>query len=128
MHHAVNCISSTQIQVGMYMSVNMLYQTVQILVIFFYSFVQQITQIVVAKLKFPFSFTLGMKRLISHVRLLFNIQHVYNIKHLFSNTFQSARYNMIIHVKVFLVLQFNTLIQLITQKVADKLKFLLRSR
>ena len=41
-----------------------------------------------------------MKRLISHVRLLFNIQLV----HLFSNTFETARYNMIIHVIVFLVL------------------------
>ena len=35
------------------MSVNMLYQTVQILVTFFYSLVQQITQkVVVVKLKF----------------------------------------------------------------------------
>ena len=34
-----------------------------------------------------------MKRLISHVRLLFNIQLV----HLFSNTFETARYNMIFH-------------------------------
>ena len=41
-----------------------------------------------------------MKRLISHVRLLFNIQLV----HLFSNTFEIARYNMIIHVIVFLLL------------------------
>ena len=41
-----------------------------------------------------------MKRLISHVRLLFNIRLV----HLFSNTFESARYNMIIHVIVFLVI------------------------
>ena len=40
-----------------------------------------------------------MKRLISHVRLLFNIQLV----HLFSNTFETARYNIIIHVLVFLV-------------------------
>ena len=40
-----------------------------------------------------------MKRLISHVRLLFNIQLV----HLFSNTFETARYNMNIHVIVFLV-------------------------
>ena len=45
----------TQIQGGMYMSVNMLYQTVQILVTFFYSLVQQITQkVVVVKLKFLF--------------------------------------------------------------------------
>ena len=37
------------------MSVNMLYQTVQILVTFFYSLVQQITQkVVVVKLKFLF--------------------------------------------------------------------------
>ena len=44
----------TQIQGGMYMSMNMLYQTVQSLNIF-YSLVQQITQKVVAvKLKFPF--------------------------------------------------------------------------
>ena len=41
-----------------------------------------------------------MKRLISHVRLLFNIRLV----HLFSNTYETARYNMIIHVIVFLVL------------------------
>ena len=41
-----------------------------------------------------------MKRLISHVRLLFNI----HIVHLFSNTFETARYNMIIHVIVFLVI------------------------
>ena len=40
-----------------------------------------------------------MKRLISHVRLLFIIQLV----HLFSNTFETARYNMIIHVIDFLV-------------------------
>ena len=40
-----------------------------------------------------------MKRLISHVRLLWNIQFV----HLFSNTFETARYNMIIHVILFLV-------------------------
>ena len=40
-----------------------------------------------------------MKRLISHVRLLFDIQLV----HLFSNIFETARYNMIIHVIVFLV-------------------------
>ena len=40
-----------------------------------------------------------MKRLISPVSLLFNIQLV----HLFSNTFETARYNMIIHVIVFLV-------------------------
>ena len=40
-----------------------------------------------------------MKRLISHVRLFFNIQPV----HAFSNTFETARYNMIIHVIVFLV-------------------------
>ena len=88
----------------MYMSVNMLYQTVQILVTFFYSLVQQITQkVVVVKLKFLFfSFTLGIKRLISHVRLSNNIQLV----HLFSNTFETARYNMIIHVIVFLVLSF----------------------
>ena len=39
-----------------------------------------------------------MKRLISHVKLLFNIQPV----HLFSNTFETARYNMTIHVIVFL--------------------------
>ena len=43
-----------------------------------------------------------MKRLISHVRLLFNIQLV----HLFSNTFETARYNMIIHVIVFLVYRY----------------------
>ena len=41
-----------------------------------------------------------MKDLISHVRLLFNIQLVY----LFSNNFETARYNMIIHVIVFLVI------------------------
>ena len=41
-----------------------------------------------------------MKRLISHVRPLFNIQLV----HLFSDTFETARYNMIIHVIFFLVL------------------------
>ena len=59
------------------MSVNMLYKTVQILVTFFYSLVQQITQKVVAiNIEIPFSFTLGMKRLISHVGLLFNIQLV----------------------------------------------------
>ena len=40
-----------------------------------------------------------MKRLISHVRLLFNIQLV----HLFHKTFETARYNMIIHVIVFLL-------------------------
>ena len=40
-----------------------------------------------------------MKRFISHVRPLFNIQLV----HLFSNAFESARYNMIIRVIVFLV-------------------------
>ena len=45
-----------------------------------------------------------MKRLISHVRLLYNIQLV----HLFSNTFETARYNMIIHVIVFLVSAFLT--------------------
>ena len=39
-----------------------------------------------------------MKRLIPHFRLLFNIQLV----HLFSNTYETARYNMIIHVIVFL--------------------------
>ena len=55
MHHAAYCISSTQIQGGMYMSVNMLYHTVQILVTFSYSLVQQITQKgVVLKLKFLF--------------------------------------------------------------------------
>ena len=42
---------------------------------------------------------LGMKCLISHVRLFFDIQLV----HLFSNTFETARYNMIIRVIVFLV-------------------------
>ena len=48
------------------MSVSMLYQTVRILVTFFYCLVQKITQkLVVVKLKFIFSFTLGMKRLIS---------------------------------------------------------------
>ena len=40
-----------------------------------------------------------MKCLISHVRLLFNLQTV----HLFSNTFETAHCNMIIHVIVFLV-------------------------
>ena len=44
-----------------------------------------------------------MKRPISRVRLLFNIQLV----HLFSNTFETARYNMIIHVMVFLVCIFD---------------------
>ena len=82
------------------MCVSMLYQTVQILVAFFYNLVQQITQkVVVVKLKFLFHSPYGMKRLISHVRLLFNIQLV----HLFSNAFETARYNMIIHVIVFLV-------------------------
>ena len=82
------------------MSVSMLYQTVQILVTFFYRLVQQITQKSGCfKIEIPFSFTLGMRRLISHVRLLFYIQLV----HLFSNTFETARYNMIIHVIVFLV-------------------------
>ena len=38
-----------------------------------------------------------MNRLISHVSLLSNIQLV----HMFSNTFETARYNMIIHVIVF---------------------------
>ena len=38
-----------------------------------------------------------MKHLISHVRLLFKIQLV----HLFSFTFETARYNIIIHVIVF---------------------------
>ena len=41
-----------------------------------------------------------MKRFISHDRLLFNIQLV----HFFSDTFETARYNMIIHVIVFLVM------------------------
>ena len=41
-----------------------------------------------------------MKRLISHARLLFNIQLV----HLFSKTFVTARYNLIIHIIFFLVL------------------------
>ena len=41
-----------------------------------------------------------MKRLVSHIRLVFNVQLV----HLFSNTFETARYNMIIHVIVFLVI------------------------
>ena len=55
MHHAANCISSTQIQGDMYMSVNMLSQTMQILVTFFYSLVQQITQkVIVFKIKFLF--------------------------------------------------------------------------
>ena len=86
------------------MSVNMLYQTVQILVTFFYSLVQQITErVVVVQIEIPFSFTLGMKRLISHVGLLLNIQLVY----LFSHTFETARYNMIIHVIVFLVIVVN---------------------
>ena len=44
MHHAANCISSNEKKRGMYMPVNMLYQTMQILVTFFYSLVQQITQ------------------------------------------------------------------------------------
>ena len=41
-----------------------------------------------------------MKHLISHVRRLFNRQLV----HLFSNSVETARYNMIIHVIVFLVI------------------------
>ena len=78
----------------MYMFVNMLYQAVQIFVTFFYSLLQQITKkVVVVKLKF-------MKRFISQVRLLFNIQLV----HLFPNTFETTRYNMIIHIIVFLVI------------------------
>ena len=83
----------TQIQGGMYLSMNKLYQTVQIPVKFFYSLVQQITQKIDA-VKLKCLFTLGMKRLISHVRLLFNIQRV----HLFSNTFKAACYNMHINM------------------------------
>ena len=43
---------------------------------------------------------LSMMRFISHVRLLFNIQLV----RLFSYTFETAHFNMIIHVIVFLVI------------------------
>ena len=71
---------------------------------------------VVVKLKIPFSFTLGMKHLISHVRLLFNIQLV----HLFSNTFETARYNMIIHVIVFLV-HIECTYKLILNKLVSKI-------
>ena len=41
-----------------------------------------------------------MKRPIFHVKLLFNKQLV----HLFSNSIETARYNIIIHVLVFLVM------------------------
>ena len=96
MHHAANCISSNPNTRGMYMSVNMLYQTVQILVTFSTT---NYSKSGCCYIEIPFSFMLGMKRLISHVSLLFNIQLV-----LFSNTFETARYKMIIHVIVFLVI------------------------
>ena len=100
MHHAANCILSTQIQGGMYMFVNMLYQTVQILVVFFLQFsTTNYAKCGCCLIKIPFSFTLGLKRLFSHVRLLCNIQLV----HLFFNTFAIACYSMIIHVIVLLV-------------------------
>ena len=82
MHHAANCISSNP-NTRARMSVIMIYQIVQILVTFLYSFVQQITQkVVFVKMKVLFH-----KRLISHFSLLFNIQLV----HFFSNTYEAAR-------------------------------------
>ena len=54
-----------------------------------------------------------MKRLISHVRLLFNIQLV----HLFSNTFETARYNMIIHVIVFLVIYWRVFVMSVVVQI-----------
>ena len=86
----------TQIQGGMNMSVNMLYQTVQILVTFFYSLVQQITQKADAvKLK-----------ILRYEAPYFSCQAViqYTTCNMFSNTFETARYKMISHVIVFLVL------------------------